>query len=470
MDYQKTSKESFWAKYPEEKQLLEREITYLKSEELRNQNANSESRQYIKKRKDVLEQILNKERTENETLSETEMGAIHEWEKASEELNLVFGYEEHLKKNPILTRKQDIDQKIWDQQQKVNKARSLPAVIGLSFAALICLAIPIIGFIQEADVIFVGIFLLAVGVLLIAVVVTIIKKSKPKVKTEKATLEIYKKDLSNYNNAPLYFNGVDPHIEVLSKPFMEEQERRGVIAQKKKAKKHGIAAVVIIAVVLILAAAGAILINIKNKDNALQQIYMNLQGQEYEDTYYSETKLYDDNNTLQYSFYGIKSTFTFSSDGTLTWERQYDRNDHMKWSDPITTKEQYNVVYRGGLFFNGNKLFIELEHGDVLNVSFDSKGILIKKYLPKDVYISSQGAEHLYAPKELKSIDTSYVPFNSSSSSSNNSSSSHAGKTKCSTCDGTGKVKKTFGVTWIKNHPEYEYGHRCPDCNGTGWR
>ena len=91
MDYQKTSKESFWAKYPEEKQLLEREITYLKSEELRNQNANSESRQYIKKRKDVLEQILNKERTENETLSETEMGAIHEWEKASEELNLVFG-------------------------------------------------------------------------------------------------------------------------------------------------------------------------------------------------------------------------------------------------------------------------------------------------------------------------------------------------------------------------------------------
>lgn len=70
---------------------------------------------------------------------------------------------------------------------------------------------------------------------------------------------------------------------------------------------------------------------------------------------------------------------------------------------------------------------------------------------------------YLYADGSEILKDTYTKPSSSPSGSSNH------GKTKCSRCNGTGKVTVSFGNSWNQKEG-YKYGEKCGACGGTGYR
>lgn len=87
------------------------------------------------------------------------------------------------------------------------------------------------------------------------------------------------------------------------------------------------------------------------------------------------------------------------------------------------------------------------------------------RYTAKINEYGSSYYRYLYADGDEILKDTYTNPSTSSKSSGSKSSG-----TKCSTCNGTGKVVKSYGKSWLKSHPELKYGSKCPHCGGTGYR
>lgn len=133
-----------------------------------------------------------------------------------------------------------------------------------------------------------------------------------------------------------------------------------------------------------------------------------------------------------------------------------------------------------GDYFNGGSsgilMDIVIESGSYSNYSSD---ITSKNGVRPTILIDCTGAEKdYYATEEAEKDSTSSAaaedtPATGTSStnktSSSSKTSSNYGKTKCSRCNGTGKVVLHYGNSWNKKEG-YRYGEKCGGCGGTGYK
>lgn len=88
----------------------------------------------------------------------------------------------------------------------------------------------------------------------------------------------------------------------------------------------------------------------------------------------------------------------------------------------------------------------------------------------KDYYAKDQGNTQDSATADDAAVTpTKAATSTNKTTSSTNKTGSTAGKTKCTRCNGTGKVVLHYGNSWNQKEG-YRYGEKCGGCGGTGYK